>query len=131
MKGARLHNPKCMAAYGRFLWLGTHRGTDLLNDLGTRYLYQAATNVDLAAYTIGTAVLTADFLLEDFEKGKKLVAGAVPIKWFSKANLDEAKYWLKKVVHRECEHKILGIADMLDAQEKLEEIEEHEKAKQQ
>ena len=46
----------------------------------------------------------------------------------SKTNLDEAKYWLKKVVHGECEHKILGEADMLDAQEKLKEIEEHEKS---
>ena len=55
----------------------------------------------------------------------------MPIKWFSKANLDEAKYWLKKVVDGECEHKILGEAHMLDAQEKLKEIEEHEKAKQQ
>ena len=26
------------------------------------------------------------------------------IKWFSKTNLDEAKYWLKKAVHGECEH---------------------------
>ena len=67
-------------------------------------------------------------LLED---SAKKPAGAVPIKWFSKANLDEAKYWLKKVVHGECEHKILGEAHMLDAQEKLKEIEEHEKAKQQ
>mgnify|MGYP001400778824 CR=1 FL=1 len=109
-KGAKLHNPKCMAAYGRFLRLENRSG--ILSNLGTRYLCEAATNVDLAAYTIGKAVLAADYLLEDAE---------------IKTKLDEAKYWLKKVVHGECEHKILGEADMLDAQKKLKEIEEHER----
>ena len=49
---------------------------------------------------------------------------------YFKTNLDEAKYWLKKAVHGECEHKILGKADMKDAQKKLKEIEEHEKSNQ-
>ena len=95
------------------------------------YLDQAAANVDLAAYTIGTGLLNnQEFLvdqLEQYQTEKTDTSGC--IKWFSKANLDEAKYWLKKVVHGECEHKILGEADMLDAQEKLKEIEEeHEKS---
>jgi len=112
-KGAKLHNPKCMAAYGRFLRLGHRSGWSSLADLGTRYLCEAATNVDLAAYTIGKAVLVADYLLEDDD---------------TKAKLDEAKYWLKKVVHGECEHKIMDEADMLDAQKMFKEIEEHESA---
>ena len=111
-KGAKLHNPKCMAAYGRFLRLGRRSGSSLY-DLGTRYLFEVATNVDLAAYTIGKAVLAGDYLLEDAE---------------TKTQLDEANYWLKKVVHGECEHKIMDEADMLDAQNKLKEIEEHESA---
>ena len=140
-KGARLHNPKCMAAYGQYLTRDIDgdslwTNSDELVRLGERYLYQAATNVDLAAYTIGCAVLSRDILIDqqaynDHWRTYYDLPEEERIKWFSKANLDEAKYWLKKVVHRECEHKILGIADMLDAQEKLEEIEEHEKAKQQ
>ena len=90
--------------------------------------------VDLAAYTIGCAVLSRDILIDQHGYNEKWRAYyKLPeeerIKWFSKTNLDEAKYWLKKVVHGECEHKILGEADMFDAQEKLKEIEEeHEKS---
>ena len=43
------------------------------------------------------------------------------MKWLSRRNREEAKYWLKKVVHGECEHKVMGKADMIDAQEKLKE----------
>ena len=60
VKGARLHNPKCMAAYGQFLYWGpdnslVERSKDHHVDkrLGKLYLDQAAANVDLAAYTIG------------------------------------------------------------------------------
>ena len=89
--------------------------------------------MDLAAYTIGCAVLSRDILIDQHGyNGNWRAYYKLPkeerIKWFSKTNLDEAKYWLKKVVHGECEHKILGEADMLDAQEKLKEIEEHESA---
>ena len=110
-KGAKLHSPKCMAAYGRFLRLDNR--SKIQSILGTRYLCEAATNVDLAAYTIGKAVLAGDYLLEDAD---------------AKTQLDEAKYWLKKVVHGECEHKIMDEADMLDAQKMFKEIEEHESA---
>ncbi len=137
-KGARLHNPKCMAAYGQYLTRdidGDCAGhSDELKCLGERYLYQAAVNVDLAAYTIGCAVLSRDILIDqqaynDHWRTYYDLPEEERIKWFSKANLDEAKYWLKKVVHGECEHKIMGETDMLDAQEKLKEIEEHEKSK--
>ena len=99
------------------------------------YLDQAAANVDLAAYTIGCAVLSRDILIDqhvynDHWRTYYDLPEEERIKWFSKANLDEAKYWLKKVVHGECEHKIMGKADMIDAQEKLKEIEEHEKSNQ-
>ena len=144
VKGARLHNPKCMAAYGQFLYWGPEVATNVERSkeyhvdkrLGKLYLYQAAANVDLAAYTIGYAMLKRDILTDPGQqiynqdwKAYYDLPEEERIKWFSKTNLDEAKYWLKKVVHGECEHKILGEADMLDAQEKLKEIEEHEKAK--
>ena len=98
------------------------------------YLDQAAANVDLAAYTIGCAVLSRDILIDQRSHKDNMRYYDFPteerIKWFSKTNLDEAKYWLKKAVHGECEHKILGKADMKDAQKKLKEIEEHEKSNQ-
>ena len=43
------------------------------------------------------------------------------IKWFSKTNLQ-----VLAEVHGECEHKIMNEADMIDAQNKLKDIEEHE-----
>ena len=79
--------------------------------------------MDVAAYTIGCAVLSRDILIDqrsyDFPDEKHI----------SKTNLDEAKYWLQKVVRGECDHKIMGKADMIDAQEVLQQIEdeEHEK----
>ena len=88
--------------------------------------------MDLAAYTIGCAVLSRDILIDQRSHKDNMRYYDFPteerIKWFSKTNLDEAKYWLKKVVHGECEHEIMGETDMLDAQEKLKEIEEHESA---
>ena len=137
VKGARLHNPKCMAAYGQFLYWGPvnrSKGCAVDEELGQFYLYQAAANVDLAAYTIGFAVLSRDILIDQRSHKDNMRYYDFPteerIKWFSKTNLDEAKYWLKKVVHGECEHKIMRIdrADMLDAHFKLKEIEEHEKS---
>ena len=98
------------------------------------YLYQAAANVDLAAYTIGYAMLKRDILIDQSSHEEKMRYYDIPreerIKWFSKTNREEAKFWLKKVVHGECEHKVMGKADMIDAQEKLKEIEDHEKSNQ-
>ena len=51
-----------MAAYGQYLTRDIdgreNRFSDEFKSLGERYLYQAAANVDLAAYTIGCAVLS-------------------------------------------------------------------------
>ena len=88
--------------------------------------------MDLAAYTIGFAVLSRDILIDQRSHKEHMRYYDFPteerIKWFSKTNLDEAKYWLKKVVHGECEHTTMGKVDMIDAQKKLKEIEEHEKS---
>ena len=99
VKGARLHNPKCMAAYGQFLYWGPvnrSKGCAVDEELGQFYLYQAAANVDLAAYTIGFAVLSRDILIDQRSHKENMRYYDFPIeeriKWFSKTNLDEAKY---------------------------------------
>ena len=104
-KGARLHNPKCMAAYGQYLTRDIDgdglRHDDELKALGDRYLYQAAVNVDLAAYTIGCAVLYRDIQIDQRANQKFSTKEQVKwnglsaekrMKWLSRRNREEAKY---------------------------------------
>ena len=58
-RGRSLHNFKCMAAYGLFLTrniIDVDSKSPDYDDIGIRYLYQAAYSVDLAAYAIASGV---------------------------------------------------------------------------
>ena len=124
-RGAELHHPKCMAAYGDYL----HRCAD--EKLGLFYVARAADTTDEAAYTIARLFLDRDLEVEAVSRKERSRFYDLPeesrMGWYRKRNLAQAKYWLTKAVSGECEHKIMYESCLEEAKEMLQKIEEHEK----
>ena len=124
-RGAELHHPKCMAAYGDYL----HRCAD--EQLGLFYLARAADTTDEAAYKIARLFLDRVLEVEAVSHKERMRFYDLPeesrMGWYRKRNLAQAKYWLTKAVSGECANKIMFESCLEEAKEKLQEIEEHEK----
>lgn len=124
-RGAELHDPSCMAAYGSYLC----RDNDEV--LGLFYLGRAADKTDEAAYKIACLFLDRELEVDKTSHEEQMRFYDLPnesrMAWFRKRNLAQAKYWLTKAFSGECENKTLTTSSLEDAKEKLQEIEEHEK----